>query len=413
MNWDKLLPALAGTAGDVLGRCALVAGPSEALGRAYRVRVPSGDMKYGSFWVRDAAMMAESGLIDNGEIWDWVELICLHGQNGPAERPLAAGLRVPAWAVADHINLDGGAVFYPGTMQSGDDQGDGRYGALPPHDDGYYFIDMLHRCAATAERLTTPIGGASPYERAVKALNSLPTDDATGLCRSDEAARAVDWGFCDTVVKTGLLLFPSLLRLRAARQMAELALLCGDEAGRARCQALAERLMRSVEPTFAAPDGWLWSATGRCRQPDVWGTAFAVWVGALEGRALDGALQRLARAYAEGAVASAGYIRHLPLDRDHSDTAAWEGMDYPINSYQNGGYWATPTGWYAYALSLVDRQLAEQLLTELAEHTAAHAPGGAPWEWKDAANRAFSGRFYGASAALPLAGAARIAAEGR
>ena len=35
----------------------------------------------------------------------------------------------------------------------------------------------------------------------------------------------------------------------------------------------------------------------------------------------------------------------MPLDRDASATSAWEKSITPHNRYQNGAYWATPTGW--------------------------------------------------------------------
>ena len=46
-------------------------------------------------------------------------------------RTLEHGLVIPPFALPDHINFDGGAVFYPGTYSSGDDQGNGAYGSCP------------------------------------------------------------------------------------------------------------------------------------------------------------------------------------------------------------------------------------------------------------------------------------------
>jgi hypothetical protein len=267
------------------------------------------------------------------------------------------------------------------------------------------------RGSDAAQILRTPVGGAPLIERAVRAYESGRVDAKTGLCMSQPPRHTVDWGFCDAVVKSGLLLFPSLLRMRAARQLSGLNGACGNDAGAHRYEELAGQLRISIAGTFATPEGWLLSATEKCRQPDVWGTAFAVWNGALAGDLLHRALDALAAAYAAGTVCSGGYVRHIPTNRDYSESSAWEGTDLPAGDYQNGGYWATPTGWYAYALSLTDRVLAERLLSELTENTAVHSDAGAPWEWKNADDTVFSGCLYGTSAALPYAGAARIASE--
>lgn len=78
-------------------------------------------------------MMAESGLIPAEEIKDWLILVAIKGQNSEQTLELENGLIVPPWAVAEHINFDGGAVFYPGTYSSGKNQGNGKYGTYPPH----------------------------------------------------------------------------------------------------------------------------------------------------------------------------------------------------------------------------------------------------------------------------------------
>ena len=50
--------------------------------------------------------------------------------------------------------------------------------------------------------------------------------------------------------------------------------------------------------------------------------------------------------------------RHLPAG------VYWEQAG-SRDSYQNGGFWATPTGWFVYTLDLVDPQLADQTVLEM------------------------------------------------
>ena len=109
-----------------------------------KLHLPSGDLKYKSFWVRDASMMAESGMIADEELSDWLCFIAEAGQNGPDSLMLDNGLEVPPWSIADHINFDGKPVYFPGTYSSDSDQGDGSFGSFPPHDNQYYFIRIAY-----------------------------------------------------------------------------------------------------------------------------------------------------------------------------------------------------------------------------------------------------------------------------
>ena len=114
----------------------------EFFGKKEKINVllPSGDEKYGSFWVRDAAMMAQSGLVADADLKRYLEIIATHGQNGDKTRHLKNNLYVPPYAIADHINYDGVAVFFPGCWETEIDQGDGTLGFFPPLCDNYYFI---------------------------------------------------------------------------------------------------------------------------------------------------------------------------------------------------------------------------------------------------------------------------------
>ena len=110
--------------------------------------------------------------------------------------------------------------------------------------------------------------------------------------------------------------------------------------------------MRSaIGATFALPDGRLRTSTGASSKADVWGSAFAVFVGALEPELERKACAALAREYANGRVAWHGAIRHVPTDADARADSAWDTAIVGLNRYQNGAYWSTATGWVAYAIA--------------------------------------------------------------
>lgn len=378
-----------------------------------RLRVPSGDMKYGAFWVRDAAMMAESGLIEAEEIKDWIYLIAVAGQNGYKAISLDNGLVVPPWAVADHISFDGKATYYPGTMNTGNDQGNGKFGFYPPHDDQYYFIEMAYLYYEKSNDTGFLAGnaqGIQMIDRLEKAFASYNIDEENQLCTSDIPKFTVDWGFCDTIIKSGYLLFPSLLRYRASMRLKVLFEVMKNDSKASMYYSISKTIKENVIKAFYK-EGRLLSSTGSCRQNDIWGMAFALWVNILDGKYEQEIANTLLSAFRNGTAVDNGYVRHILTDEDALESSAWEKATSDYNTYQNGGYWATPTGWYAYALSLVDMDAAQDMVHEFVKHILKFESLGAPFEWRSTYDSLYSGLLYGASAALPYVGVLRIISE--
>ena len=371
------------------------------------LRIPSGDLSYPSFWVRDAIMMASSGLIPAEEIRSWLYLIA-SAQNGSANRILENGLQVPPWSIPDHINYDGQSVFYPGTYQTGINQGVGNYGYFPPHDDAYYFVELAHLYLVISNDKTIfqeRTGRITLLERLENAFKSYNINQDNQLCYSKMPNYTVDWGFCDTIVKSGYLLFPSLLRRQAAIQFAYIFNRLGDDIRATHYLDLAEQIKTGILQNLTEGDGWLLSANGIGKQRDVWGTAYAIWTDLIEGDLLNCSLKMISEAFRTGRTVVHGYVRHI------IEEEAWEKTRCLINTYQNGGYWTTASGWYIYALYKHDPELARQMIQQLKDHSISHEADGAPYEWISRDGSIVRGRMYGASAALPFLAIKRIAFE--
>lgn len=368
-----------------------------------KLLLPAGDEKYSSFWVRDCAMMAESGLIPNEQLKTYVEIVATCGQNGAETLQLENGLIVPPFAVADHINYNGKPVFFPGTYADGQNQGNGTYGFYPPFCDNYYFVLMTAdyiRQSGQKGILHQEYQGLSLLERLEKTFVGYGIDSETELCKSQVERFTVDWGFVDCVRKDGFLLMASLLRYSAGKALEELFTQIPEK--QKYYKEKTERIAKSVREIFwDAEAGWLYSATGTCRQHDVWATAYAVYIGLLQE---EKALESMKRAYLDKTAVAHGYIRHILTSEDAAETSAWEKTCTLYNTYQNGGYWATPLGWYIVALRLYEPQLAEQLAADFIAHTEKYRPFGAPFEWINADTTDFSGKWYGTSGVLPYIG---------
>lgn len=366
--------------------------------------LPSGDEKYYSFWIRDCAMMAESGLIPNEHLKRYIEICACSGQNGNDTLCLKNKLKVPPHTIADHINYDGCPVYFPGTYLSGNDQGDGRFGFFPPHCDNYYFIMMVGFYIEQSGDFTildNEYNGMTLKDRILAAFDGYNIDEDTNLCCSNEPYYTVDWGFCDSVKKTGLLLMPSILRYNAADMLERF--LSAEEYKNRFCvlkNIIKENILNIF---FDDTTGWFYSATDTCRQHDVWATAYAVYSGITDNKKSVSALNK---AYRNKTAVKDGYVRQILTTEDFSKTTVWQHSIIEYGDYQNGGYWATPVGWYSYALSLYDYKAAVDILNDFIKHTMRYDDKGAPYEY--ICESTVSGMGYGTSGVLPYIGAKKF-----
>ena len=368
---------------------------------------PGGRECYPAFWIRDFAMSLECGLITPEEQRHALLLTAATQQAGDWQTP--SGSVVPHGAIADHINFDGTPIFFPGTYDPAA-QG-GQWGKLPALDDHFYFVEMAWQyCRQTGERgiLGENVGGLTLLERLELAFSVPQPRPDTQMVWCDESNRGVSFGFTDSVIHTGELFFASLLRYRAARQLAELT-------ENSRYSDIADMIARSLPLVFSHPNGLLRASTGLSSQPDVWGSAFAVSIGAVEGVVREKICRALADACRAGTLAWRGNIRHVLTTDDFSAQSAWESTvgSRPVNRYQNGAYWNTATGWVCFAIAQVDAPLAKQLagefLEELREGDFRKGPDyGSPYECRHPEGDHRQNPVYLTSVTCPLAAFVRL-----
>ena len=375
-----------------------------------KLLLPSGDEKYYSFWLRDCALMAESGLVPSQFLKKYIEIFATCGQNGSSTIYLDNGLEVPPYAMTDHVNYDGKPVFFPGTYKSGQNQGVGDYGFYPPFCDNFYYITMVCnyiKQSGNKDILNKVCNGITIEKGLELAFNCYNIDKESQLCVSDALKPTVDWGFHDAVRKTGKLLMSSLLRYTASIALQEL--YKDDKDKFEFYSSKAQKIKDSVMQTFYDENsGWFYSSTGMGKQKDVWATAYAVYMGITKNQKT---LEVLYQAYINKTAVVDGYVRQILNTENFSHDSAWEVCCWPFNVYQNGGYWATPTGWYAYALYLYNGKT--EILQDFACHTERFLSKGAPFEWINDTTTDFSGQFYGTSGVMPYVGALKIANEKR
>lgn len=354
---------------------------------------PGGRDCYPSFWIRDYAMSLESGFITAKE---QEHMLLLTASTQCDQTWISnSGSIIPLGAIADHIRIDDGKpIFFPGTYDY-NTQGGKKWGMSPPFCDQFLFIHMAYCYAKNTSSpniLINEINGMKLIDRLEMAYKVPPTQQDGVMVYTTDDFRGVDFGFRDAIYITGNLCYASLLKYIASYELAGLFYLINRKDKADAYRTIAKRLKSEIPQLFSDNRGMLLASTGKSKQADVWSTALAVYLGILEGKDLQKTCQFLRDAYKNGTLASRGNIRHILTCDDYDDSTAWEISLAAKNTYQNGAYWGTPTGWVCYAIAKVDfpaaKQLAKEYIDDLRAGDYRKGPDfGAPWECYNSGNK--------------------------
>ena len=330
----------------------------------YTLIRPGGRDCYPCFWVRDFAQSLECGLIPYEELKHAILLTSRTQAKKDWKTP--SGSFVPQGAIADHIGFDAIPIYFPGGA-SYEEQGQ-PFGYFPSLDNHFFFIEMAWYAVMVYKQhglLHELIEGISLLNRLEKAFNIPPINPETGLVECELNKRGVNYGFTDIVIQSGNLLFCSILRYRAALRMSDLLGLSGEVTRTKHYRGIATQIANNIFDVFTHKSGLLHATTGKSNQLDIWGSAFAVYIGMSNHDQTHKISQALIKAIEAGTIAWEGNIRHVPTNNDFSDESAWEETvsfgTFPKNTYQNGAYWNTPTGWICYAISQISPDIGKSL----------------------------------------------------
>ncbi|WP_285056194.1 hypothetical protein [Pedobacter ginsengisoli] len=325
---------------------------------------PGGRDTYPSFWIRDYAMSLETGFVSKAE---QKHMLLLTASTQCDQTWITrGGSMVPFGAIADHIRVDDlKPIFFPGTYDY-EAQGTNEFGTFPAYCDQFYFIhmaDYYFKQTSDLSLLSKEINGIRLIDRLEIAFKTLPARRDNEIVYTTDAFRGVDFGFRDAIAITGDLSYSSILKYRAANQLSAMFSRLKNKIKAAHYKDIAVKI-KAAMPRFLDKNGMLTASDGRSRQPDVWATAFAIYLDVLEGEDVLKAARHLEAAYKNGTLAYKGSIRHIIKDEDFNQNTAWETAIVGKNQYQNGAYWGTPTGWVSYAIAKVNKQTAAKLIKE-------------------------------------------------
>lgn len=329
---------------------------------------PQVGLGYEAFWLRDYEYTLEGSI----DAYSDRELI-------DACRLFIRSLRADGAGV-DCVKFDGTPIYKPGF---------GSMGENPVADGSQFTVGVAWH---TYQRTKDAQLLRECIEPLIKTMNAVPRNPDTHLVhiRPGEPQDRCPYGFTDTVRKEGDELFCSLLYIQSSRQLSDLLIAAGRAAEAAEWKAQADRVAASVRKVFWDPQAGLFrAATVACREHDIWGSAFAVYLGVADREQSMAVATHFRDNYA--GIVQNGQIRHLPAG------VYWE-KARARDTYQNGAFWATPTGWFVYTVDLVDPALADRTVLDLVKDF--QSGGACEWIFKD--KRQLPN--YLASASLPLAG---------
>jgi len=326
---------------------------------------------YEAFWLRDYAYMLEGNCaaFTDKELRD-------------SCRFFLAGQRADG-AMVDCIKFDGTPCYMPGY---------GTLGRNPVADGSQFMVDVAW---LTFQRTRDTNLVSETVEALVKGMKAVPRNPATGLVQiklGPEHDRC-PYGFTDAVRKQGDVLFCSLLLVQASRQLGDLLEVVDRCEEAAYWRKQAQQLTGRIREVFWDPDAHLFrAATAVCNQPDIWGSAFAVYLGVATPDQAQMVSSYFKDHYRE--IVKRGQLRHLPGGMFWEQT-----IGVKPGTYQNGAFWATPVGWFVFALDLTDPALADQTIVDLVRDFVRTG------DENECINDGYVNvSHYVASVALPLAG---------
>jgi len=303
------------------------------------IYTPDGKGHYNALWTRDFSYMVENAadMMPLDEIENAIRYL-LRGQRSDGAMP-------------DRVQIDGLPVYCPGEVSN-------PLGDPPnPASDNPQFMVKLVRDYVD---LSGKISFFEEFESQLARGLDYVTLGNDGLVYIDPNKPHSPYGFTDCIAKTGSLLFSSLLYWEACREMAELYMKIGRGSDSAKYLERSERIEENTDALWCDEAGLYYAASIDCRQLDIWGNAYLIYIGfPCEHR------EEIINFLTENVhrYLWRGQVRHLLKGQ------YWERLltSVPAETYQNGAYWGTASGWIIYAVAQQDSNLASQIFIDLVD----------------------------------------------
>jgi len=247
---------------------------------------PDGQGHYAALWTRDFAYMVENAfdLLPRENIRKAI-LYLLNSRREDG-------------CIPDRVQADGLAVYSAGPVNH--PLGD------PPTDNSQFMVKLVADYVAHTGDLDFFRNAA---DKLVIAMNFTPRSP-NGLVYIDPAAPHSPYGFTDTIAKTGELLFSSLLYWEACQRLVVLFNQVKEPKLAEEFDQRSQMIESHLEKLWDDQAGMFLAATQDCRQIDIWGNAYAIYIGFPLEEKRERIIEYLAAHFDK--YVYQGQIRHLP-----------------------------------------------------------------------------------------------------
>ncbi|NQT59611.1 MAG: hypothetical protein HQ557_11580 [Bacteroidetes bacterium] len=218
---------------------------------------PQVGIGYEAFWLRDYEYTLE-GSITSYSDKELTEACRLFMRSMNAD---GAGV--------DCVKYDGTPIYKPGY---------GTMGENPVADGSQFTVGVAFHTYQKTRNVNFLREVLTPL---VKTMDTVPRNAKTGLVYIDptQVWDRCPYGLTDTIRKQGDVLFCSLLYVQACRQLSDLLISGHQEDESRKWSEEAIRVAASIRKVFWDADtGLFHAATLKCREHDIWGSAFAVFL---------------------------------------------------------------------------------------------------------------------------------------
>lgn len=299
---------------------------------------PDGVGNYKALWMRDFAYMVE-GYPEGmplGDIRENIEYL-LGGQRADGAMP-------------DHVQGNGVPQYCPNNDNCVS------MGPEPTADNSPFAVKLVYDYWKLSGDLSLFNEHSADLIRALRFTRRSPDNSLVYILPERSGS---PYGFTDGVFKTGDLLFTSLLYYEAADNLSQMLATSGDDATAQQWKTEARQVKADVQTLYDPESGMFLAASLQNRQIDVWGSAYAAYLGVATKSQQLGVAQYLKDNFDD--LVLRGQARQL------APGEFWEHctLDGSPGVYQNGGYWGTGNTWIALTLAKVDRSLAQQMLIDM------------------------------------------------
>lgn len=212
---------------------------------------------YDAFWLRDFCYMIAGNM----------EAFSAH------ELKSAAHLFVKSQrhdgAMVDCVRFDGTPIYKPGY---------GSMGTHPVADGSQFTVHVVYRIAKHLKDVHLI---KNTVDALIRGMQAVPKNPDTGLVYiAPHGWDRCPYGFTDQIHKQGDQLFDSLLYVEACRYLSEMLDMIGRKQEAEQWKSVEQLVTAQINKTMWMPETHLYrAATLKCNQPDIWGSAYAVWLG--------------------------------------------------------------------------------------------------------------------------------------